>query len=98
MTHFVDILGKLSSSAQLLRATINLCYWYNKKSKTVKMMEHRVAEVFQIFCEGHFCLRRKAANFCHPGASLITQGDLLLVFGQSPSTAADEFLFQEATK
>ena len=29
-------------------------------------MEHRVAEVFQILCEGHFCLRRKAANFCHP--------------------------------
>ena len=56
MTHFVDILGKLSSSAQLLRATINLCYWYNKKSKTVKIMEHRVAEVFQILCEGHFCL------------------------------------------
>ena len=54
MTHFVDILGKLSSSAQLLRATINLCYWYNKKSKTVKIMEHRVAEVFQTLCEGHF--------------------------------------------
>ena len=33
-------------------------------------------------------------------ASLTTQGDLLLVFGngQSPSTAGGEFLFQEATK
>ena len=74
MTHFVDILGKLSSSAQLLRATINLCYWYNKKSKTVKIMEHRVAEVFQIFCEGHFCLRRKAANFCHPMEYVMING------------------------
>ena len=31
MTHFVDNVGKLSSSVQLLRATINLCYWYDKK-------------------------------------------------------------------
>ena len=54
MTHFVDIVGKLSSSVQLLRATINLCYWYDEKTKTVKTMEHRVAEVLQILCEGLF--------------------------------------------